>query len=154
MHNAKSRRVGAVWAGALLAEVALLAACGHRSVEIIEGCEDRAAPSCACEGKVAAPVCVGVTWHCPACNPPPDAMPAIDDASATDAGGRVDAGIDSAGEDAHDACGDATALVCRRGCGHHVREWRPVCDGTTWRCGWGGTLEDRSTAIVACVDAG
>jgi hypothetical protein len=154
MHNAQSRRVVALGAGALLAQVALLAACGHRSVEIIEGCEDRAAPSCACAGQVAAPLCVGMTWHCPPCSPPPDAMPRIDAASATDTGRSLDAGIDSATGDARDGCGDDSALVCRRGCGHHVREWHPVCEGTTWQCTWGGTLEQRSTPPATCADAG
>jgi hypothetical protein len=89
-----------------------------------------------------------------------DAKPTSDkmDAGETDANGpgEADAGpgvMDAGGTDedgGRPGCGDGTSLVCRRGCGDGVREGRPICDGDTWRCRWGGALEDRATPPHPC----
>jgi hypothetical protein len=164
MHNGRSRRHAGWRAGILLAHAALVAACGYHSVQIPIHCEDDPEPPCVCGQQAQAPVCVHNAWACPTCMTPthdagaddarpdaaapPDATTAPPDAMtpSNDASGAADAG-DGGGRD---DCGDGSALVCRAGCGERVREWRPTCYGTTWRCRWNGSLEERSTPPRPC----
>lgn len=169
MHHGQPRfRVG-LRAGALLVHAALVAACGHRSVQVSgESCEGQRAPVCMCAPPAQTPACVNDVWHCPPCvsdakdagtpQPPPDAALGSDASIAPEVGSRGEAdagdndgrGDDGGGDDGRGGCHDGWSLVCRRGCGDHVREWRPTCEGDSWQCRWGGSLEERSTPPVAC----
>jgi hypothetical protein len=162
MHNGRSRQGAGLWAAALLAHAALVAACGYRSVEIpVEHCQLEQPPDCLCAGHLQTPLCIAKAWSCPPCVPPPsdagvfdtqpDTPPAPPDAMTA----RPDAGdVDAADGDGGGGCGDGAAFVCRWGCGDHARERPPTCDGTTWHCRWGGSLEERSTPPRPCDDNG
>ena len=135
----------------MLAQAILLAACGTRSIQVTASCEEEVPPKCVCPQHTNAPICVGDDWFCPPCISEeveagvPDTHPEMPrDADPTpppDAGEPPDAGA---------GCGDGAALVCRRGCGTRVHEWKPSCDGTTWYCRWDGVLEERATPVRGC----
>jgi hypothetical protein len=167
MHNGRSRQGAGLRAAALVAHAAIVAACGYRSVEIpIEHCQLEQPPDCLCAGHLQTPLCVANTWSCPPCVAAPNAAgvfdaqpekPSPSDATTArpDADGNTDAGAgDGDGDSDGGGCGDGAALICRWGCGDHVRERSPTCDGTTWRCRWGGALEERSTPPRPCDDNG
>jgi hypothetical protein len=166
MHHEQPRfRVG-LRAGAMLAHVALIAACGHRSVQVsAEWCEDEPPPACFCAQHAQAPVCAGDTWGCPPCivvepkdaglpEPHPDATAGADAMLSPDVGGGGTTDARDGASDGHAACDDGASLVCRRGCDDRLREWPPLCDSTGWLCRWGGSLEQRSTPPRPCSDGG
>lgn len=124
----------------------------------VDDCQLEQPPDCFCAGHLQAPVCAGNEWSCPICVAPshdgsvadtrPE-KPSLPDATTTppDADGENDARDGGGG-----GCGDDAALVCRWGCGEDVYERRPTCDGTTWKCRWNGSLEERSTPPRRCDD--